>query len=86
MDVIYTLKNYKSPGHDHILNEDITAGIQEETEDDTTTPEQKAMLLKFIFKILSDFWYNECTPHDFKRTILRPFLKDSEESPNDPSN
>ena len=44
------------------------------------------MLLKFIFKILSDFWYNECVPHDFKRTILRPFLKDSEESPNDPSN
>ena len=36
---------YASPGNDHILNEDITASILEETNDDLTTPDQKIMLL-----------------------------------------
>ena len=35
---------YASPGYDHILNEDITASILEETNDDLTTPDQKSML------------------------------------------
>ena len=80
MDVIYTLKNYKSPGYDHILNEDITAAILEDTEDDPPTSGQKTILLGFIFKILSDFWFNECVLRNLKRTILRPFLKVNEKS------
>ena len=40
----------------------------------------------FLFGILSNFWSNECVPHDLKRTILRPFLKDSTKDASDPSN
>ena len=86
LDVIYDLKHYKSPGKDNILNEDITAAIMEETTDDLTSPEQKVVLLRFIFNILSDFWFNENVPRDFKRTVLRPFLKDSDKPSSDPSN
>ena len=52
---------------------------------DPTTPSQNIELLKYIFKILSDFWFNESVPRDFKRTILRPFLK-NDKSCYDPSN
>ena len=30
VDVIYNLKNYKAPGYDHIVNEDITVVLMEE--------------------------------------------------------
>ena len=86
MDVIYNLKKYKAPGYDHIVNEDITVALTEEDSEDPTSPIQKISILKFIFNILSDFWFNECVPRDFKRTILRPFLKDSELSSSDPAN
>ena len=86
VDVIYSLKNYKSPGYDQILNEDIKAAVMEETSEDLTSPEQKIILLRFIFNILSDFWFNENVPRDLKRTVLRPFLKDNDKSRNDPSN
>ena len=77
---------HRSPGYDQILNEDITAAVLEENIDDPTPPEKKIVLLKFIFKILSDFWFNECVPRDLKRTILRPFLKDNNKTSSDPSN
>ena len=42
--------------------------------------------MKFIFQIVSVFWFNECVPRDLKRTILRPFLKDNDKTSYDPSN
>ena len=86
VDVIYALKHYKSPGYDHILNEDITDAILEDTNEDPSTADKRIELLKFIFKILSDFWFNECVPRDLKRTVLRPFLKDNEKPSSEPSN
>ena len=86
VDVIYELRHYKSPGYDHIVSEDITAAIVEEVDGDHIPPCQKIILLKFIFSILSDFWFNQCVPRDLKRTILRPFLKDGDKSGSDPSN
>ena len=86
MDVIYDLKHYKSSGHDQILNEDITAAVMEEKCNDISSPVDRIILLKFIFKIFSEFWFNECVPHDFKRTILRPFLKSTDKPSWDPSN
>ena len=38
VDMIYSLKNLKSPGFDIILNEDITWKILEESEDDPVPP------------------------------------------------
>ena len=86
VDVIYTLKHYKSPGYDHIINEDMTDAILEDINEDPPTPDKRIELLKFIFKILSDFWFNECVPRDLKRTVLRPFLKDNEKPNSEPSN
>ena len=86
IEIIYSLKHHKSPGFDNILNEDITSTILEESEDDPVPPSQRIDLLKAIFKILSDFWFNECVPRDFKRTILRPFLKKSDALSYEPKN
>ena len=86
IDVIYTLKNYKSPGYDHITNEDIVAMVMEDPSNNPIPVGQTIGLLRFIFNILSDFWFNECVPRDFKRTILRPFLKDNDKPSWDPSN
>ena len=86
LDSIYALKNHKAPGTDHITSEDITSLIPHLLEEEQIDPEYQISSLRFIFKILSDFWFNECVPQDFKRTILRPFLKDSNESLHDPSN
>ena len=69
-----------------MLNEDITSALLEDIEDDKVPSEQKALLLDSIFKIFSDFWFNECVPRDFKRTVLRPFLKSSDKDCCDPSN
>ena len=79
------MKNHNSPGFDHILNDDITSAILEDTEDDQIPPSQKILLLKFIFKILTDFWFQEHVPRDLKRTILRPFVKDNDKDKTDPS-
>ena len=88
VDVIYLLKRHKSPGFDHILNEDIISTVLEESNEapGSPIPGEKLELLKYIYKILSDFWFNEHVPRDFKRTILRPFLKDKDKSCYDPSN
>ena len=86
VDMIYSLKNLKSPGFDIILNEDITSTILEESEDDPVPPSQRIDLLKAFFKILSEYWFNECVPRDFKRTLLRPFLKKSNAVSSEPKN
>ena len=86
LDCIYDLKTKKAPGFDNITNEDITSLLQDDSEEDDFNPRKKVSSLRFIFKIFSDFWFNECVPQDFKRTILRPFLKNQEKSTCDPSN
>ena len=53
---------------------------------DPSNSNQNIELLKFIFKILSDFWFNECVPRDFQRTILRSFLKNNDKSCDDHAN
>ena len=67
------------------MNEDIISATLEDIEDDIP-PTQKVVLLDYIFKILTDLWFQEFVPRDFKRTVLRPFLKDSKKDSSDPSN
>ena len=86
LDVIYSLKRHKAPGHDNITSEDIINLLPNDSEEDEAYPQRKTDSLLFIFKIFSDFWFNENVPHDLKRTILRPFIKDQEKSAQDPSN
>ena len=85
-DAVYLLKRHKSPGFDQILNEDIILTTVEESEEAPDLNSNNIELLKFIYRILTDFWFNECVPRDFKRTILRPFLKDNDKLSSDPSN
>ena len=68
------------------MNEDIISATLEDIEDDDIPPTQKVVLLDYIFKILTDLWFQEFVPRDFKRTVLRPFLKDSKKDSSDPSN
>ena len=86
LDCLYALKRKKSPGFDNITNEDITSLLPDDSEEDENDPQKKISSLHFILKILSDFWFNECVPQDFKRTVLRPFLKDKAKSAYDPAN
>ena len=80
------MKRKKAAGFDNITNEEITSLLPDDSEEDDLDPQKKVSSLQFIFKILSDFWFNECVPQDLKRTVLRPFLKNQGKSACDPSN
>ena len=60
LDSIYSLNHHKAPGSDHITNEDITFLLPNDSEEDDLNPEKKVSSLRFIFKILPDFWFSEC--------------------------
>ena len=86
LDEIYSLKNGKSPGYDGVTNEDITSLIPNVSLEDIGDDTPKLESLKFIFNIFDNFWFNEAVPRDFKRTLLRPFLKGEDKNPTDPTN
>ena len=71
LSTINSLKGHKSPGFDNITNDDIITFLHEIDGDDAF--ELNGRFLKFLFSILSDFWFNERVPHDLKRTILWSF-------------
>ena len=81
---IDSLKGHKAPGFDNITNDDIRSFLHELNGGDIH--KLNGRFLNFLFKILSDFWFNERVPHDLKRTIIRPFLKDSTKDAADPAN
>ena len=62
VDIVYSLRNHKSPGFDNILNEDITSVIlEEEMEDEMEDPiprNQNIALLDCIFKIICLVYLN----------------------------
>ena len=84
LTTIDSLKRHKSPGFDKITNDDIKSLLEELNGGDIL--ELNGRVLNVLFDILSNFWFNECVPPDLKRTILRPFLKDSTKDATDPSN
>ena len=75
-----------SPGYDGLTSEDFRSLIPTESPDNEADTEAKLASLKFIFGILTNFWFNETVPRDFKRTMLCPFLKDADKDKTDPSN
>jgi len=86
LDCIYTLIRSKAPYFDNISNEDITSLIPDDSSEADDDPQKKVLSLRFVRRILSDFWFNEYAPQIFKRTMLRPFVKYEEKSMCDPSN
>ena len=66
MDVIYKLKYYQSPGYDHILNEDITAAVMEETDNDISYPAEKMILVQFSEADCIVFVYFDIYPNSIE--------------------
>ena len=86
LDVYYLLKPHKSPGYHGLTSSDFRSLIPLESPDNKLDVKAKLASLKFIFNILENFWFNGTVPRDFKRTILRPFLKNEDKNQNDPEN
>ena len=86
LDAYYTLNTHKSPGYHGLTGEDFLSLIPLESPDSEKETRAKLASLKFIFRILENFWFNESAPRDFKRTILCPFLKDDDKDHSDPGN
>ena len=86
LDAYYSLKPHKSPGYHGITSMDYHSLLPLEVPNEDPATKAKLASLKFIFNILRDFWFNESVPRDFKRTILRPFLKNEDSNQNDPVN
>ena len=82
----YFLKRHKSPGFDGLTSEDFLSLIPKDSPKDEPNTEAKLSALNYIFAILENFWFNETVPRDFKRTILRPFLKNEDKDHSDPDN
>ena len=86
LDEFYSLKRHKSPGYDGLTSEDFLSLIPKDSPEDEPNAEAKLNALKNIFVILESFWFNETVPRDFKRTILRPFLKNEGKDHSNPDN
>ena len=86
LNEFYSLKHHKSPGYDGITNDDFASLIPKESPTDESTAPAKLACLNFIFKIIENFWFNESVPRDFKRTILRPCLKNEDKDQTIPVN
>ena len=84
MNAVKSLKNNKTPGIDHIRNEDLRL-LAEDKEDPGLLLGCKTAL-QIVFNMINTFWKNEKVPQDLKTSVLRPFLKDKNESEHDPGN
>ena len=67
------------------LDQQITANEFENAEDQELLPGCKTSL-KIFFSMINTFWKKEKVQQDLKTFVLRPFLKDKNESEHDPSN
>ena len=86
LDEIYSLNRHKSPGFDGLTSEDFISLLPMDSPDDESNTSAKLAALKYIFGMFENFWFNENVPRDFKRTLLRPFLKNEDEEHTDPVN
>ena len=82
---INTLKDHKAPGEDNILNNDLTILLHTDPEEPQFAQINRE-LLQSIHEVLSSFWTAEKVPSALKKSILRPFLKDSDKDSTDPEN
>ena len=77
VQAINTFKDYRSPGADMIINRDLTILLRP-AQDNT----YRRDIVKYIHKILIQFWANEKVPEKLKESIIRPFLKPGKNSKN----
>ena len=83
VEAAFTLRSNTAAGRDSIMSRDILELL------DTSIPNENwknVEMLRFLKNMLQNMWEAEKVPASFKETVLRPFLKDTEMSPTDPSN
>ena len=82
----YTLYNVISLLDTTVLQARTSSPIPKDSPEDEPNAEAKLKALKNIFAILESFRFNETVPRDFKRIILRPFLKNEDKDHFNPDN
>ena len=73
LDAYYSLKTHKSPGYLGLTSEDFRSLIPLESplESEIDT-KAKLASLRFIFKILENFWFNESVPRILREQFYAP--------------
>ena len=83
VDAIFSLRKNTAAGSDSILSRDLLELLDTSKLNENW---KNVEMLRFLQKMLQNLWKTEKVPPSFKETVLRPFLKDHEKSPTDPSN
>ena len=81
---INSLKDYSSPGDDMILSRDFTILLHMEQGKKTEDYPESWVILRFLWKVISNFWINGKVPKQVKQTVIRPFLKAENKDPTNP--
>ena len=83
VDAIFSLRTNTAAGSDSILARDIHELLDTSKQSENW---KNVEMLRILQKMLQNMWNEEKVPPSFKETVLRPFLKDTEKRPTDPSN
>ena len=83
VEAIFSLRMNTAAGSDFILTRDIHELLDTSKQSENW---KNAEMLRYLHKMLQNMWNEEKVPPNFKETVLRPFLKDTEKAPTDPSN
>ena len=81
---INSLKDYSTPGEDMILSRDLTLLLHMEQGKTTEDYPESWTILRFLWRVISNFWNIGRVPWQLKQTILRPFLKAEDKDPTNP--
>ena len=83
VEAIFTLRSNTAAGNDSILSSDMLQLL------DTSIPSENwknVEILRYLHKMIVNMWEAEKVPKHFKETVIRPFLKNTDKSPTNPSN
>ena len=82
-EAAFSLKSGSAAGRDSILSNDIIELLDTHRQEENW---KNVEILKFLHKMFQRIWKKEKVHTSFRETVLRPFLKDTDKSPTDPSN
>ena len=83
VSAIFKLKPNTAAGRDSILSRDFIELINTTIRSEH---EHNREIMAFLNKMILNMWAKEKMPVSFKESVIRPFLKDPEKDPTDPSN
>ena len=83
VDALFTLQKDKAAGRDNILSKDMIELLDMSIASENW---KNVEILRFIHKMMKNLWEKEKVPQSFEETVIRPFLKNAEKDPTNPSN